>query len=152
MGSPPWEWWGPHWDGGVVMVITRVLVGVLGIAALAWGGLLALDLSEQVSVGAWFLAGPLVHDFLLAPIVGGLGLLLARTLSPVWRTPVAVGATLTGVLVVLAVPLLWRTDEPANPGLHDRNYPVGLAAALALVWLTVLAVGAVRARARAQAQ
>jgi hypothetical protein len=128
------------------MVVVRVAVGMLGLAALVWGGVLAIELPEQVSVATWFVAGPLAHDLLIAPVVAALGVLVARTLTPAWRAPVATGGTLTGVLIVLAIPLLWRSGGPVNPGLHDRDYPVGLAAALALIWLAVLATGMVRAR------
>jgi hypothetical protein len=68
--------------------------------------------------------------------------------------PVAVGAVLSGVLALLAAPLLWRPfGVPANPGLHDANYGLGLAVALGVVWAGVLAWSSIRtsaARGRAR--
>ncbi|MCP2167230.1 hypothetical protein [Goodfellowiella coeruleoviolacea] len=131
-------------------MIARVLLAVLGLAALAWGAWCVLELaggsvSTVVELVAWLVGGPVLHDVVLAPVAGGLGWLLAHRLGPVWATPVRAGATATGVLVLLAVPLLWRLHSgPVNPGLHDRDHPLGVALALAVVWLLVLLAGLVR--------
>ena len=129
-------------------MIIRVLLAVAGVAAAAWGALLALDLSltDNTEIATWLVAGPLVHDLLAAPLVGVLGLLLARVLPPPWRTPVVAGAVLSAVLFLLAMPLLWRRyPAPVNPGLHDRDYGPALLACLAVVWVAALGAGAVRA-------
>lgn len=79
-----------------------------------------------------------MHDAVVAPVVGIGGLVLARALPPWARVPVATGAVLSGVLVLLTIPLVWRPYGVAvNPGLHDRNYVLGLAIALGVVWLGV---------------
>lgn len=130
----------------------RWVIGAVGVAIGAWGAFLLLPLID-VDLGLWFIAGPIVHDLLLAPLLGGLGLLIARWVPVRWRAPVQVGGLLTGVLVLLAVPLLWRPFAgPPNPGLNDRNYLVGLLIAGAAIWLGVLAVSltkqALQARGR----
>jgi hypothetical protein len=136
----------------------RTVFAALGAAALIWGGWLAVDLvagstGDGVQVAAFVVGGPLVHDLVVAPAVGLTGLLIARRVPIPWRTPVALGAAATGVLVILALPLLWRPyGVAANPGLHDRDYPAGVAAALAAVWIAVAVTGTVsviRARRRA---
>ncbi|SMD14367.1 hypothetical protein [Kibdelosporangium aridum] len=109
---------------------TRLLVGVAGLVMMAWGALLALEVPQIVEFGAWFLAGPLVHDLVLAPVVGLAGLAL--------KGPVKAGAVVSGILVLIAVPVIWQPHVPVNPGLHDRNYWLGLAISLAVVWLLVL--------------
>ncbi|MFD1048566.1 hypothetical protein ACFQ1S_25045 [Kibdelosporangium lantanae] len=48
------------------------------------------------------------------------------------------------VLSLIAVPLLWTKYQPENPGLHDRDYPLGLAITLGVVWVVVLIVVGVR--------
>jgi hypothetical protein len=111
-------------------VKTRLLLGTAGVAMAVWGALLAIQVPQIVEFGAWFLAGPILHDALLAPLVGMVGLAL--------KGPVKAGAVVSGVLVLIAVPLLWQPHVPVNPGLHDRDYLLGLAISLGVVWLAVL--------------
>lgn len=118
---------------------------LLGAALLGYGGWLLLgqvtrDPGQLGSLGAWFLAGPPVHDVLLAPVVAGGGLLVARTLPWPWRGTVAIGAVVSAALVLVAVPVLIRpaADAP-DPGLHDRPYLTGLLIFLAVFWGLLLA-------------
>jgi len=130
--------------------ITRAALAVVGLALLAYGGLLAWEFATSRTINAvqgiaWFVGGPVVHDGLVAPLVGVLGLLIARFVPATWRAPVAVGVVLSAVLTLLAIPLLWRPFGVAtNPGLHDRDYAAGLAIALGVVWLGVLVSGITR--------
>jgi len=130
--------------------VTRVLLALSGLALLAYGTVLAWEFATSRTVNAvqgaaWFIGGPLVHDGVVAPAVGLTGLLLTRVLPGPWRTPVVVGVVLSGVLTLVAIPLLWRPYGTAvNPGLHDRDYGAGLAIALGAVWLAVVAAGLVR--------
>jgi hypothetical protein len=123
------------------------LFAVAGLALLAYGAVLSWEFVSSRTVNAvqgvaWFVGGPLVHDGLVAPVIGLTGLLLTRIVARPWRTPVAVGAVLTAVLTLLAIPLLWRPfGVVTNPGLHDRNYGAGLAIALGVVWLAVAVTG-----------
>ncbi|MGM1059773.1 hypothetical protein [Saccharothrix sp. Mg75] len=126
----------------------RWVLGALGVAAGLWGAVLLLPLLD-VDLLVWFLGGPVAHDLLLAPLVGGVGLAVARWVAAPWRVPVVVGGVLSGVLVLLAVPLLWRPHAgPANPGLHDRAHGPWLLAAVAAIWLGVLVTGLVRGLVR----
>lgn len=126
----------------------RWTFAVAGGAALAWGAWLAWDFAgrhDAVQAAAWIVGGPVVHDGLAAPAVGLGGVVLARVVPVAWRVPVAVGAVLSGVLGLLALPMLWRPfGVEVNPGLHDRNYVLGLATALVLVWLGVVVAGVIR--------
>jgi hypothetical protein len=127
--------------------VTRILLAATGLALLAYGAVLTWEFGTSRTVNAvqgiaWFVGGPLVHDGLIAPAVGLVGLLLTRIVTPPWRTPVTVGLVLTAVLALLAVPLLWRPfGVVTNPGLHDRNYGAGLAITLGVVWLAVAVTG-----------
>lgn len=109
---------------------TRILIGAVGVAMAVWGALLAIQVPQIVEFGAWFLAGPILHDALLAPLVGVVGLAL--------KGPVKAGAVVSGILVLIAVPLLWQPHVPVNPGLHDGDHLLGLAISLGVVWLVVL--------------
>ncbi|MGH3621435.1 MAG: hypothetical protein ACRDQ5_06545, partial [Sciscionella sp.] len=90
---------------------------------------------------------PVLHDALLAPVLSVGALALSRWLAPSWRVPVVVGAVLSGVLALIAVPLLWREYGGALlPGLHDRDYVTGLLIWLAIIWVGVLVAGLLRHR------
>ncbi len=134
------------------MRTTRIAFALPGLAALVWGLVLAIQFAlhsfrDGRSAIAFFIGGPILHDALVAPFVGLVGLLISRLVGQHWRTPVRLGAAVSGVLTLLAVPAIWRTyaGQP-NPGLDDRNYAVGLLIALAVVWLVVVAWGLLRQR------
>ncbi len=125
------------------MKTARVLLALPGLAALVWGAVLfadyALPLRPDVfgTVG-WIIGGPILNDAVIAPLTAVLGVLLARLLPPPWKAPVVAGTVITGVLAILAFPLLWRPyGTPPMPGLHDGNPALGLALTAATVWLAV---------------
>jgi hypothetical protein len=130
--------------------VTRVLLAVTGLALLAYGAVLTWEFAASRTVNAvqgaaWFIGGPLVHDGIVAPVVGLTGLALTRIVPRPWRTPVITGVVVSGVLALVAVPLLWRPYGTAvNPGLHDRDYGTGLTVALATVWAAVIVAGVIR--------
>lgn len=130
----------------------RTLLALTGLALLAYGAVLAWEFGTSRTLNAvqgiaWFVGGPVVHDGLIAPLVGVVGLLLTRFVAPSWRAPVVVGVVLSAVLTLLAIPLLWRPFHVAtNPGLHDRDYGVGLLIALGVVWVGVAVAGLAQQR------
>ncbi|MEQ0560542.1 hypothetical protein ABJI51_15755 [Amycolatopsis sp. NEAU-NG30] len=126
------------------MKTVRVLLALPGLAALAWGVVLfveyALPLRPDVfgTVG-WLVGGPLVNDGVVAPLTAVLGLALGRLLPRPWRTPVVTATVITGILAILAFPLLWRPyGTPPTPGLHDGNPALGLALTTATIWLAAI--------------
>lgn len=124
---------------------TRIALGLVGLAVAVWGVVLLLDAPQVlIEAGTWFVAGPIIHDAVLAPLVAALGY--------VFRGPAKVGAVVSGVLLLIAVPLLWTRYQPVNPGLHDRDYPLGLAISLGVVWVVVLIVVGVRKIQRSRTQ
>lgn len=139
------------------MRIARAVFAVAGLAMLAWGAWLSWEVisastERAVQVIAWFVGGPLLHDGIVAPVVGILGLVITRWLPAAWRAPVAVAAVISAILTLLAIPLLWRPFGVAtNPGLHDRDYATGLAVALGAVWICALATGFTRGLRRRRA-
>jgi hypothetical protein len=120
-----------------------------GIAALVWGVMLFVDFAfplrpDTFFTLGWLLGGPLVHDGLIAPVVGIVGLLLTRLAPPTWKAPVVIGTVLSAILAILAIPLLWRTyGAPPPPGPH-MDASTGLLLSLATVWLAVLLAGVTR--------
>jgi hypothetical protein len=127
----------------------RVLLVAAGTALVAYGGWLLLP--RLPATAAWLLAGPVVHDAVVAPLVGLTGLLLGRAVPDrVWRAWVLAGLMVTAVLLLIALPLIWRPDPAApNPGLQDRDYLTALLVWLAVLWGGVL-IGASLSRAAAR--
>ena len=136
------------------MRAVRIIMALAGLAALGYGASLFWQFAQHNWVGlrsaAEFLAGgPILHDAILAPFVGALGLVIGRKLPKPWRTPVRVGAAVSGVLGLISVPALWRANAGLpNPGLDDRDYPLGLLVALAVIWLSVLVIGLLNRRSQ----
>jgi hypothetical protein len=125
---------------------TRPLLVAAGSATAGYG--LWLLRPELPAATAWLLAGPVLHDALVAPVVGLAGLALGRVLPHrTWRPWISAGLAITGMLVLIAVPLILRPDPaPPNPGLQDRDYATGLAVWLAGLWTGILAGAAWAAR------
>jgi len=125
----------------------RWVIGAVGLVLLGWGAveLLPVVLDSPLSLGGWLVGGPVVHDALIAPVVGVGGVVIARVLPKPWRAPVGAGLVVSAILVVLSIPYLWRSfSGPLTPGLHDRPYLLGLLVALAVVWVVVAVVGLTR--------
>jgi hypothetical protein len=122
----------------------RALLALPGLAALAWGVVLfaeyALPLRPDVfGTAGWLVGGPVLNDAVVAPLTALLGVTLARLLPPPWKTPVVAATVITGVLAILAFPLLWRPyGTPPMPGLHDGDPALGLTLTVATVWLAAI--------------
>ncbi|MGZ4465300.1 MAG: hypothetical protein ACXVW1_14115 [Nocardioides sp.] len=134
--------------------MTRRLLGALGALLAAYGAWLLLTRehgARLVGAGEWLVAGVLLHDAVLAPLVL-LGFVAGRRLVPVaLRAPLVVGAVVLGSVTLLAVPVLGRFGARSdNPTLLDRDYTTGWLVLAGLV-LAGVAVGAV-ARARRHRQ
>jgi hypothetical protein len=130
---------------GLMRWIRAVLVAT-GVLVAAWGGWLlrpeVTSSSNALSVAKWLIAGSLLHDLIVAPVVALVGLLVARTAPRPWRVPVITGLAVSGVLVLVGLPVLLRPSAgPPNPGLADRHYLPGLLVALAVIWVIVAVAG-----------
>ncbi|MDG4782194.1 hypothetical protein O7614_21265 [Micromonospora sp. WMMD961] len=122
------------------MRAVRLLLLVLGVAAAAYGGWL---LRPQLgSTLPWLIGGPVLHDLLVAPLVGLVGLTLGRLVTNRRRRAwITAGLLASATMLLIAVPLLWRPPSaPPNPGLPDRDYPLGLATGLAVLWAVIVIV------------
>ena len=126
----------------------RAMIGVLGAAAVAYGGWLLWP--QLPDTAAWLLAGPLVHDGLIAPLAVVGGLVLARMLpNPAIRARIGAAALASTALLLIATPLILRPKAaPPNPGLQDRDYLPGLAVWLAAIWALAIAWGPLTAARR----
>lgn len=120
------------------MTTARMLLAAAGAGMAAYGGwLLAPQLAP---VAPWLIAGPLLHDLLVAPLVGLVGLTLRHMVSNrvrfAWLTT---GVAVSATLLLITLPLIWRpAAAPPNPGLQDRDYLAGLTIWLALLWIGLM--------------
>ena len=124
-----------------------------GLAAVAYGGHGLLTAGRRVPLDSWltwFVGSALLNDLVLAPLWIGLGWLSARLLPRPARPAVVVGATVSGVLTLVALPfVLGRGADPANPSFLPRDYGLTLLVLVVVIGAVTAAV-AVRAVRRAR--
>lgn len=136
-----------------MMRATRGLLLLIGVACGLWGLWLMRDFTgEQLrSTGIWFLAGAILHDAVLAPIVVVLGVVAARMLPGHFRASTAVAFLVWGTLTVVFFPVLsGEGGKPGNDTILGRPYVLSwVVMTLLLVGLAV--GGALRRRRRATA-
>ncbi len=131
------------------MTAIRVALALIGVVLAGYGAVLLTDNPPVVisRILIWAVVAVVVHDLVFAPLCAAAGWAGARVLGVSWRAPVAVAALCSVVLLLLAVPVLGRPGlRPDNPSVLDRDYPVGLAIALGVVWLCVPAFYLLRRR------
>ncbi|MFY0405673.1 hypothetical protein [Solicola sp. PLA-1-18] len=131
--------------------VTRGVLLLAGLAAGVYGAvlLLQLDFSRLLSTVIWLAGGVVAHDFVFAPVVVVLGVLLARVLPDAARRPVAVAVVVWGTVTVAAIPVLsGQGGKPDNATLLDRPYWTAWLVLTALV-LVATAVASVLASRRA---
>jgi hypothetical protein len=126
-----------HQDGGPVM---RIVAGALGLALMAVGATLLLTGGQLKDVALWLAGAIVLHDGIIAPLVLGVGLLLAAVPA---RGTVRGALVVAGCLTMIALPPLLRPGAPTNPSAlpldYLRNWLLVLAA-VAVVTGVVLAV------------
>lgn len=127
---------------------TRLLVGLVGVAAGAFGALrfLQLDLTDVVNAVLWLAGGVILHDAILAPLTIGLTVLLARVVPARARVRVVVALVVLATVTVTAIPVLGRFGaRPDNLTILPRDYVLGwLVFAVVVLVATLLAGPAIR--------
>ncbi|MGH3716766.1 MAG: hypothetical protein ACRDT4_25400 [Micromonosporaceae bacterium] len=121
----------------------RALV-VLGVVLIGYGavGLVTADRGPAVlRYLAFFGAGVLAHDLLLAPVALGVGVLVGRWAPTSLRGPVLAGLFASVAVSVVALPfVLGYGYRPDLPSALPHNYGRGLAIILAGIWLGIALV------------
>lgn len=105
--------------------------------------------TDPLNFGTLFVGLALVHDLVFAPLVTAFATWFVPRL-PERARPVVVGAAIvSGTLALVSLPPTLGERLPDNPSLLPRNYPLGLAIALAAVWTaTGAAIALARFRSR----
>ena len=125
----------------------RWLFVVPGLAAVGWGAVGLLRSSDDVPLDSWlvwFVGSALVHDLVVAPVVIGLGALLARLLPREARAPVVAGLVVLGPLLLIGGLFALDPGDAREPGF----LPLPYARNLLLLTGAVLTVAAVWAGVR----
>jgi hypothetical protein len=121
-----------------------------GLAAVVYGAHGLLTAGRQVPLDSWltwFIGSALLNDLVLAPVWIGLGWLSARLLPRAARPAVVVGAAVSGVLSLVALPfVLGRGADPANPSFLPRDYGQNLLLLVAAVWAVTVVWSVVAVR------
>lgn len=132
--------------------MTRILLGLSGVAAIGWGFWLLSDdgLERWRSQAVWIVGGVLAHDAVIAPLVVVLGVIAARLWRPPARGAIAVAfivwATVSAAVANVLLPVGGRPD---NPSLMNRPYVLAwVVFTLVVLGATVIAAARGRAKAR----
>ncbi|MEU4311399.1 hypothetical protein [Nocardia sp. NPDC024068] len=121
------------------MTGTRVLLLLGGLALAGYGATLLVDLGPDVvrEIALWALLAIAAHDAVFAPLCAAAGYSVGRAVPANWWGALTCGAVCTVTLILVALPVLLAPASD-NASLLDRNYPVGLAVAVAVVWTLLL--------------
>lgn len=123
------------------MSLLRWGIGLAGLIMVGYGALLLADNPPVIiaRIVTWAVVAVVVHDFVFAPLCAAAGVGGRRLIPARYRAPISVGALCSVVLGLLAVPVYDRPGmRPDNTTVLDRDYPLGLAVSLGVVWLSVL--------------
>jgi uncharacterized membrane protein YczE len=133
---PWWRW---------LFVLPGLAAAGYGIAGLVTAGS-RVPLSSWLT---WFLGSAMLPDLVIAPVWIGLGWIAARLLPAPARPALVVGAVVTGVLTLVALPfVLGFGADPANPSFLPHAYARNLllldvgVLLLATAWAVVATVRA----------
>ncbi|MBT2392357.1 hypothetical protein ACFO9E_04905 [Streptomyces maoxianensis] len=97
----------------------RIVTGALGLALMAVGATLLLTGGQLKDVALWLAGAIVLHDGIIAPLVLGVGLLLAAVPA---RGTARGALVVAGCLTVIALPPLLRPGAPTNPSALPLDY------------------------------
>ncbi len=125
----------------------------VGWAVMAFGVVGALDNAADThprSLAIWLVGSLAVHDALIAPATFIVAGVLRRALAPPLRAVVQAALIVSAVIVIVSIPVVGGFGStPDNPSALPRNYALGLAVAVGLVWAcSAVALGLAWRRAR----
>ncbi|MFG2127096.1 hypothetical protein ACGFNV_04780 [Streptomyces sp. NPDC048751] len=102
------------------MTVLRVTAGIAGVALMAVGVSLLMDVRDLPGVLVWLGGAVVLHDLLIVPVVLLVGLVLVRGGV---RGPVRGALLVAGALTTVALPVLLRPGKTANSSVLPLDYP-----------------------------
>jgi hypothetical protein len=128
----------------------RLLLGVLGVGLIGYGGYQFLHYSGQTrptEVARWLLLALVVHDGVLSGAVVVLGWIVVRAIPGRALAYVQGGLITAGLIAVVSAPLIYRRGKgPDGSTLLTQNYPAHLAVLLGTVGAVCTAAYGIRVR------
>ena len=122
----------------------------VGWAVIAWGlrGIFEHSLDTRpANLARFVVGGALLHDLIIAPLIIGAGVLLARAVPGRARAVVQGALAVSGIVALFSYPLVRGFGLAANnPTSLPHNYAAGLLVVLGVVWAVAAAIVAVRLR------
>ncbi|MFF8841327.1 hypothetical protein ACF08N_01135 [Streptomyces sp. NPDC015127] len=116
----------------------RLVTGAVGLTLMGVGASLLVSGGQLRDVALWLAGAIVLHDGIIAPVVLGIGLLLAGLPA----RGMLRGALITaGCLTFVALPVLLRPGAPTNPSALPLDYPRNWLLTLAAVAVLTAAVG-----------
>jgi hypothetical protein len=128
----------------------RWLFVLPGLAAVGYGAHGLLTAGRRVPLDSWltwFIGSALLPDLVLVPGWIALGWLAARLLPRAARPAVVVGAAVSGVLTLVALPfVLGYGADPANASFLPRDTGRNLLVVVLAIWVVTLGCAVVAVR------
>lgn len=118
-------------------MVVRYVLGALAVTMMGLGAVLVVRTGTVWEVVLWLAGAIVLHDGLIAPLVLGLGLLLAAVPA---RGTVRAGVIVAGSLTLVALPLMLRPGTAPNPTALPLDYVRNW---LVLMGVVALGTGAV---------
>ncbi len=114
-------------------------VGLVGGFAIMGYGIVGLvsdsGATQPLKFATWLVGADVLHDLVVAPIVGLVGAGLLARVTRGWRVPVRAGVVASAfVLVIGWIPLRGYGRLADNPSLAPLDYATAILTALAIVW------------------
>lgn len=131
------------------MRVMRGLLIAVGVAFGVWGLWLMRDFrfDQLRSIVVWLGGGVVLHDAILAPVVIGIGVTLARFTPSYARKPVVVGLILWGtVTIAVANVLSGMGGKPDNDTVLNRPYVTSWLILTVVMFVGIAAYAAVARR------
>jgi hypothetical protein len=116
---------------------TRIALGAIGVIGILWGALNILRIHEKsnpVHLALWLAVAAGANDAVLVPVIGVIGIVLARVVPATARPFVQGGLLAAAMATLIAVPLIYREGtQPKSKSLERQNYEGNLAIIVGLI-------------------
>jgi hypothetical protein len=114
-------------------------LALIGVAIIGFGVYGLLENSDRTHPhqwARWFFGSAIAHDFVLAPVVAGVGILVARHVPARHRAVVQGALISSGIVLLFAYPFVRGFGRrPDDPSTLPNNYAAGLLWILGLIWM-----------------